>query len=128
MEYKFEQQAKPTNAIGVPVELTAIDPNGNYVTIGTATSDLNGNYALPYTPEVPGMYQIFANFKGTNSYGPSSATAYIDVSDVSTVPTVAPSPVAVSVADQYFIPAIAGLFVLIIIVAVVLALLMLRKK
>jgi hypothetical protein len=128
MEYKFEQQAKPTNAIGVPVELTAIDPNGNYVTIGTATSDINGNYAVPYTPEVPGMYQIFANFKGTNSYGPSSATAYIDVSDVSTIPTVAPSPIAVSVADQYFIPAIAGLFVLIIIVAIVLALLVLRKK
>ena len=44
------------------------------------------------------------------------------------LPTVAPSPIAVSVADQYFIPAIAGLFVLIIIVAIVLALLMLRKK
>jgi hypothetical protein len=128
MEYKFEQQAKPTNATGVPVELTAIDPNGNYVTLGTATSDMNGNYALPYTPQVPGMYQIFANFKGTNSYGPSSATAYIDVSNAAVTPTVAPTPIAVSVADQYFIPAIAGLFVLIIIVLIVVVLLMLRKK
>jgi len=128
MEYKFEQQAKPTNATGVPVELTAIDPNGNYVTLGTATSDMNGNYALPYTPQVPGMYTIFANFKGTNSYGPSSATAYIDVSNAAVTPTIAPTPLATSVADQYFIPAIAGLFVLIIIVAIVLALLMLRKK
>jgi hypothetical protein len=128
MEYKYKQQAKPTTATGVPVELTAIDPNGNFLNLGTATSDMSGNYALPYTPEVPGTYQIFANFKGTNSYGPSSASAYIDVSDVSTIPTVAPSPIAVSVADQYFIPAIAGLFVLIIIVAIVLALLMVRKK
>ena len=35
MEYKFMQQAKPTNATGVPVTLTAIDPNGNYIPIGT---------------------------------------------------------------------------------------------
>ena len=127
MEYKYEQQAKPTNATGVPVELTAIDPNGNFVTLGTATSDMSGNYALPYTPEVPGMYQIFANFRGTNSYGPSSATAYIDVSNAAVAPTVAPTPLATSVADTYFIPAIAGLFILGIIAVVLLAL-MIRKK
>ena len=127
MEYKYKQQAKPTNATGVPVELTAIDPNGNFVTLGTATSDVNGNYALPYTPEVPGMYQIFANFKGTNSYGPSSATAYIDVSDVAVTPTVAPTSIATSAADTYFIPAIAALFIMGIIAFVLLAL-MIRKK
>ena len=46
MEYLYENQAKPTNATGVPVSLSAIDPNGNLVTIGTTTSDINGNYGL----------------------------------------------------------------------------------
>ena len=31
MEYMFHQRPKPTNAIGVDVSLTAIDPNGNYI-------------------------------------------------------------------------------------------------
>ena len=35
MEYKFMQQAMPTDAKGVPVSLDAIDPNGNYIHIGT---------------------------------------------------------------------------------------------
>ena len=48
------QQAKPTNAKGVEVTLSAIDPNGNLVPIGTTTSDMNGNYAISFTPEVPG--------------------------------------------------------------------------
>ena len=43
MEYLYENQAKPTNATGVPVELTAIDPNGNYIQIGSVTSDLTGD-------------------------------------------------------------------------------------
>jgi len=74
MEYMFMQQAKPTNAFGVDVSLSAIDPNGNLVPIGTTTSDMNGNYAIAYNPEVPGTYQIIANFQGTKAYGPSSAT------------------------------------------------------
>ena len=36
MEYVYEQQPEPTNVTGVPVTLTAIDPNGNFVTLGTA--------------------------------------------------------------------------------------------
>ena len=58
MEYMFENQAKPTNATGVPVSLSAIDPNGNMVSIGTVTSDINGNYGLAFKPDVPGTYQI----------------------------------------------------------------------
>ena len=44
MEYLYEQQAMPTNAKGVEVTLTAIDPNGN-THIGTATSDTSGTSA-----------------------------------------------------------------------------------
>jgi hypothetical protein len=127
MEYNFMQQAKPTNAKGVEVSLSAIDPNGNLVQIGTTTSDMNGNYALLYTPEVPGNYQIFANFAGSKSYGPSSATTYIAVEDAPSA-TVAPTPEPASIADQYFVPAIAGVIVAIAIVGVLLALLMLKKR
>ncbi len=49
------------------------------------------------------------------------------ISDAPATPAPTAEPVQ-STADMYFIPAIAGLFVLIIIVAIVLALLMLRKK
>jgi hypothetical protein len=127
MEYMFHQRPKPTNAYGVDVSLVALDPNGNYISIGTTTSDVNGNYGIVYKPEVPGAYQIIATFAGSNSYGPSSATTYLAVGDAAATPAPTAAP-GESTADQYFVPAIAGLFVLIIVVAIVLALLMLRKK
>jgi hypothetical protein len=67
MEYMFHQRPLPTNAKGVDVALRAIDPNGNLIPIGNATSDNAGNYGLPFTPEVPGTYQIIAEFKGSAS-------------------------------------------------------------
>ncbi len=36
----------PTNATGVPVNIDAIDANGNYRNIGTATSDTTGALSL----------------------------------------------------------------------------------
>jgi hypothetical protein len=128
MEYKYMQQAKPTDVTGVPVSLDTIDPNGNFFHIGDVTSDMNGNFAFPYKPDVAGTYMIIANFAGSKSYGPSSATTYIEVSDVSA--TVAPTatPIVQSAADLYFIPAIAVLFVLVIIVIVLLAMIMIRKR
>ncbi len=35
MEYIYLQQPKPSNATGVPVRIDVIDPNGNFVNIGT---------------------------------------------------------------------------------------------
>jgi hypothetical protein len=127
MEYLFMQQAKPTNATGVDVSLSAIDPNGNSVEIGTTTSDINGNYAIAFDPQVPGTYQIIANFAGTQAYGPSSATSYVIVEDAAQA-TATPAPLPESIADQYFIPAIAGIIVAIAIVGAILALLLLRKR
>ena len=57
---------------------------------------MNGNFALPYTPEVPGNYQIFANFAGSKSYGPSSATTYLQLT-MKPAATAAPTPEPVSV-------------------------------
>jgi hypothetical protein len=127
MEYLFMQQAKPTNAMGVDVSLSAIDPNGNSVPIGTTTSDMNGNYAITYNPEVPGTYQIIATFAGTKAYGPSSATTYLTIEDAAAA-TATPAPQPDSIADAYFVPAIAGIIIAIAVVGAILALLLLRKR
>jgi hypothetical protein len=127
MEYLYEQQAEPLNATGVPVTLTYVDPNNNIGTIGTATSDITGQYTYAFTPAVPGTYTIIATFCGTNSYYSSTAETHL-LSVAATAATSAPTATPTSIADMYFVPAIAGLFVVIIVVAIVLALLMLRKK
>ena len=97
-------------------------------TSATVTSNINGNYAIDWTPPVPGLYTITATFAGTGAYYGSSGQIDVTVASAPTTATAVPTVTPTSVADMYFVPAIAGLFVLIIIVAIVLALLMLRKK
>ena len=126
MEYMFHQRPKPANATGVPVTLTAIDPNGNFVPVGNTTSDLYGNYGLAFTPEVPGTYQIIANFAGSNAYGPSSSSTYLTVGQP-TQPTNAPTPAPQSVADTYLIPGIIGIIIAVIAVGIAI-ILVLRKR
>ncbi|MCW3995753.1 MAG: PQQ-binding-like beta-propeller repeat protein [Candidatus Bathyarchaeota archaeon] len=126
MEYLFMQQAYPADAKGVPVDLYAIDPNGNYIPIGTTTSDIHGNFGIMFTPEVPGTYQIHASFAGSKSYGSSSATTYMAVGEApADAPTSTPQPA--SVADIYFVPAIVGLFVFMAVIGAII-ILMLRKR
>ena len=127
MEYLFMQQSYPADAKGVPVHLATIDPNGNYFDIGTVTSDINGNYGIPFTPSVPGTYQILANFAGSNAYGPSTASTYIAVADVPAVTQATTTPQPVSVTETYFIPAIAGLFAFVAIMSLV-TILLVRKR
>jgi hypothetical protein len=126
MEYMFHQRPIPTNATGVPVTLTAIDPNGNIVKVGNTTSDSSGNFGLSYTPEVPGTYQIIATFTGSNSYGPSSSTTYLTVANGPTS-TPAPTPLAQSAADMYIVPGIVAIIVVIILVGIA-NILLLRKR
>lgn len=93
MEYVYMQQTKPTNNTGVPVALTAIDPNGNFQEIGTAISNGNGNYAITWTPPVPGLYTIMASFCGSESYwGSEAETAFV----VSEAPAASPAVVPTS--------------------------------
>ena len=126
MEYLYQQQPKPTNATGVPVSIDVLDSNGNYRNIGTATSDASGMFGFAWIPDIPGQYTVIATFAGSQSYYGSSAETIFYANPATTAaPTAAPTQ---SVADTYFVPAIAGLFVLIIIVGVVLAVLMLRKR
>ena len=128
MEYLYEQQAKPTNATGVPVTLDAIDPNGNFVHLGDATTDTSGTFGYAWTPpNVPGKYTIIATFAGSKSYYSSYAEAYAVVSET---PAATPAATAQpqTIADTYFVPATIGIIVAIVIVGVVIVLLMLRKR
>ena len=121
MEYVYEQQPLPTDATGVTVTLSAVDPNGNFVNIGQATSDAKGIFALTYTPEVSGMYRIYASFGGSASYWPSSAE---NVMSVVNAPAASPTttPAQDSMADLYFVPGIIAVIVTIIVVGAVILL------
>jgi hypothetical protein len=127
MAYAYMQMEKPTNTTGVPVTLSVLDSNGNYRQIGTTTSDADGYYTYNWTPDITGSYTVYASFGGSTSYWPSQAETSFAIDPAAATPT--PSPVATqSVADQYFVPAIAGIFVLIIIVLALVVLSMLRKR
>jgi hypothetical protein len=81
MEYLYEQQAMPTNATGVEVTLDTLDPNGNFVHIGTVTSDMSGGFKKMWEPEVPGEYTVIATFAGSESYWASYAQTYVGVTE-----------------------------------------------
>jgi outer membrane protein assembly factor BamB len=128
MEYLHSQMPKPTDAKGVEVQLTAIDPNNNLIEIGTATSDTDGVFGFTWTPEIPGLYRIIASFSGSESYGSSSASTYLtSIEAPETVTPETPPPQAL-VAEMYFVPAIVGIIASIVIGFALLSLLLLKKR
>ena len=126
MQYIHLQLPKPTDAKGVTVNLTAIDPNGNLITIGQATCDTNGVFGFTWSPEVPGLYTVVASFAGTNSYGSSMASTYFSAVDAP-VNTPQPTTAIQTTSDMYFIPAVVGIIVAIAIVGATI-ILVLRKR
>ncbi len=126
MAYVYQQAAKPTDFTGVEVTLSVIDGNGNYRTIGTAATDSSGFYSFTWTPDIEGKFTVYATFSGTNAYWGSTATTAFNVDPAPATPTPMPTA-APSMADLYFLPAIIGVIVAIIVVGVVLALLLTKK-
>jgi hypothetical protein len=126
MKYLYMQQSFPTNAAGVTVSLDALDPNKNFIHIGTATTDLSGQYSIVFNPDVTGKYTVIASFAGTSSYGLSSAETAINIAD--SVATSTPTSAPQSIADMYFIPAVASLLAVMVIGFIILSVLLLRKK
>jgi outer membrane protein assembly factor BamB len=126
MGYLYQQKPLPTNFLGVTVDISVVDSNGNFRSIGTTTTDATGKYNLVWTPDISGTYQVVATFAGTNGYWPASATTAFNVMEAhpTEAPTASPAP---SNADLYFVPAIAGLFVFVAIIGVVI-ILVLRKR
>jgi hypothetical protein len=81
MNYIYDQQPidgmyHNMTVTGVPVTITAIDPNGNVVTLGSTTSDESGTYAFTWQPTMAGQYTITASFAGSNAYGSSWAETH----------------------------------------------------
>jgi len=102
---------------GVPVSIDAVDPNGNLVHIGTATSDQSGTYSFVWTPTIAGTYHISAYFAGSNAYGSSSAetaAAVINAPTPTAAPTVTSSTGIATSADLMT-------FIVIAIVAIIIA-------
>jgi hypothetical protein len=92
MEYVYMQKPRPTNATGVTVSIDAIDPNNNYIHIGTTTSDPSGLFSYAWTPpNIPGKYTITATFAGSESYWPSYAETAMYVSETPPSPTPTPA-------------------------------------
>jgi outer membrane protein assembly factor BamB len=128
MGYVYQQKPLPTNFTGVPVTISAVDPNGNSITIGNAITDTNGKFHYTWTtPNVPGDYTVKATFAGTNGYWPSADNTALTVTEAPQT-TATPTIAASSQADMYFLPVSIAIILAIVIVGVVLALLMLRKR
>ena len=127
MEYVYMQKPCPTTFTGVTVSLTAVDPNGNLIQIGTATTDAQGLYHYTWTPpDVPGDYVITASFASTNSYFGSAAETAMTVIPVTTpAPTAAPQTNLATTADLMTYIVVAA--VAIIIAIAIVGLLILRK-
>ena len=120
------QKPRPMDTLGVPITLSVVDSNGNYRDIGTTTSDADGFFSYNWMPDIEGPYTVYASFAGSNSYWPSHAVSAFAVDPAPQTP--APTEAAPqSAADMYFIPAIAGLFVFVAIIGVVIILVLRRR-
>ncbi len=127
MGYVYQQKPLPTNFTGVPVSIDAVDPNGNLVHIGTATTNANGLYHYTWTPpNVPGDYAVTATFAGTNGYWPSSATTAMNVVGEHPTPTPAPSAPA-SNTDTYVAGSAIAIIIVVIIVGALIILMQRRR-
>jgi hypothetical protein len=127
MGYVYQQKPLPTNFTGVDVTLDVLDSNGNYRSIGTATTDATGTYRLTWTPDIPGDFTVIATFDGTNGYWPSYAEDGFTVMEAPMTTPVATAAPA-SMADLYFLPVSIFMIVAILVLAALLAVQMLRKR
>jgi hypothetical protein len=124
MEYLHMQQPMPMDATGVTVSINAIAPDGQYVHIGTTTSNTDGKYALLFTPDLEGSYEIVATFEGSGSYYPSHDTTYLGVGPavspdgpIEPEPTAEPEPGAPLISTEVAIVAAVAVVAVIGIVA-----------
>jgi len=113
------------NVKGVEVTLDALDPNGNFVNIGTVTTDASGMFKKMWEPEVPGEYTVIATFGGSKSYWSSYAETSVGVSEAVQAQESQPQAQADNSMLLYGILAAVVIAIVIGLIAVVLVL---RKK
>jgi outer membrane protein assembly factor BamB len=130
MDYLHLQNASllnnPPTPKGVPVTLTALDPNNNIQIIGQATTDASGQYSISWEPPIPGVYTIKASFEGSDSYWSSSAETAINVVELTPASTDSPQTNLATTVDLMMGLAV-GVIAIIIAIAIV-GVLILRKR
>ena len=130
MDYLHMQNAtllnSPPQETGVTVTLTAVDPNNNTVTIGTTTTNSEGNYYYDWTPSITGDYTITATFAGSNSYWPSTSQTGTVVTEAA-ASTPSPYPTVSLASTQMYIMGIGIAIIVVIIIGFALLYLALRK-
>ncbi len=113
---------------GVPVTLYVVDANMNAREIGTATTSAeNGAFAFAWTPDIPGTYYLYAEFKGSKAYFGSHAETAFVVDEAPAPATPPPVSTTGSLADTYILPGIIAIIVAIVVIGLVI-ILMLRKR
>jgi len=126
LQSQLQNMLHPEAPTGVPVSIDAIDPKGNYVHIGDATTDIAGSYSYMWKPDQEGKYDVTVTFAGSLSYDSSWAETAVGV-------TAAPAEITI---PEYPTPpdysgtlnVILAAVVVAIILAVVAIVLVLRKK
>ena len=126
MAYVYMQKPRPTDAVGVDVTISVLDPNGNSYEVGTTTADEDGFFKMSFVPLVPGKYSVVATFEGSEGYWPSHAKTAINVEQAPAA-TAPPTASPASAADLYFMPVSVGMIVAIVAVLALL-ILMLRRR
>jgi hypothetical protein len=128
MQHPIDGVDHKVSMTGVQVLLTAIDPNNNAITIGTATiRAYYGTFEMPWTPPTEGTYKIIATFAGDDSYGSSAAATAVSVGAQATTSS---SPASAIVVPDYTMTIVAGFIAIAIVVVVIgaLIMMMIRKK
>ncbi len=128
MQFPIDGIYHNSTLTGVPVTLTAIDPNGNSETIGTTTSNAYyGTFEIAWKPSIEGTYQIIATFAGDDSYGSSSASTAILVG-AAPVASPTPTPISFDAINSSLTTTVIGGVVAIIIAVAIVGLLVIKKK
>jgi hypothetical protein len=127
MLYVYKQFPRPTNVTGVEVTLAVVDANNNSREIGRTTSDVNGFFTFNWKPDIEGQYTVYASFAGSKSYWPSYTETSFAIDPAAAAPAPTQTTQTQSIADLYFVPAIIGLFIAIIVVGLMI-ILVLRKR
>jgi hypothetical protein len=114
---------------GVQVKLSAIDPNGNSIDIGTATTDpYHGTFSFAWTPNTQGQYNVMATFMGSDAYGSSSAATGIVVgAPASTAAPSTATPINNDAVNNTIIMSAIAVGVAVIIAVAIATILILRK-
>ena len=130
MEYLHKQQ--PIDGLyhnetitGVPVTLTAIGSKGTVVDIGSVTTNgYYGTFSKAWTPPNEDTYTITASFAADDSYGSSSAATAVTVGPAPATPETPATPVI----PDYTMTIIGAAIAVIIAVAIVGALILMKRK